>query len=59
MTRLPLLLAASVLILGGTLRLILAGTVDGWAGVSIGALMLGVWLTVELHDKWHNDKEDK
>ena len=48
--------AAMILLVGG-IRSWQAGK-DGWAFLAAGFLMLGVWATVELHDRWHKDKKN-
>lgn len=49
---LPVLLLAALLIIAGAWRIVEAGADDGWAAVCVGCLMLGAWLSVELHDRW-------
>ena len=50
--RLPLLLTAAILLLAGGVRVWQQGA-DGWAFMAGGMLATGVWLAVELHDRWH------
>ena len=49
---LPVLLLAALLVLAGAWRIVEAGADDGWAAVSVGCVLLGAWLAVELHDTW-------
>lgn len=49
----PLLLLAALFVISGAWRIVEAGTDDGWAAVCVGCVLIGSWLTVELHDRWH------
>ena len=46
---------AALLLLAGAVRVAEAGE-EGWALLAAGMVLTGIWVTVELHDRWH--KED-
>lgn len=50
--RLPLLLAAAILLIGGGTRVIQAsGSGLGWLGVGAGLSAFGTWLGLEVKDR--------
>ena len=49
MTRLPLLLAASLLLIGGAVERARDGTE---AILAAGLVTLGAWVATEVHDRW-------
>lgn len=51
-SRASVLAVASVLLLVGGVRVIQAGA-DGQVFITAGLIVLGVWVAVELHSKWH------
>lgn len=53
-------LGLAILLLGGAAVALERDNVDGATGLaSVAFLMVGVWLTILLHDRWHDDdKED-
>ena len=51
--QLPLLLLTALFVFSGAWRIVEAGTDDGWAAICVGCVLLGVWLAVDLHDRWH------
>lgn len=54
--RLPLLLAAAVLLIGGGARVVQAtGDGLGWLGVGAGLLTIGIWVGLEVR-AWKDDR---
>lgn len=52
--RLPILLLAGVLFAGGAFRVSTTdGNVDGYALMAVALVLVGVWVTIDLHDRWH------
>jgi hypothetical protein len=51
-TRVGTLATATALLIGGSIRIAAEGR-DGYALLAAGMIVLGVWIGVELHERWH------
>jgi hypothetical protein len=50
-SRLGTIAIAAVLLIGGSIRVAQEGR-DGFAFLAAGMILLGVWIAVELHDRY-------
>lgn len=56
-SRTSVLAIAAILLLVGGVRIYQEGE-EGHVFLATGFIMLGIWAAVELHDRWHKDKEE-